>query len=71
MLWYEQLSSIPGLEDVTIDGLSQRQTAQANGPTTASQSQADGPSAGTLPSSEVKTQTRKYTTCPKKVITLI
>ncbi|XP_026218794.1 WASH complex subunit 3 [Anabas testudineus] len=47
-----KLSSIPGLEDVTIDGLSQRQTAQANGPTTASQSQADGPSAGTLPSSE-------------------
>lgn len=44
-----KLSSIPGLEDVTIDGISQRQPAQANGPTTASQSQTDGPSAGTLP----------------------
>ncbi|AWO98149.1 putative WASH complex subunit CCDC53 isoform 2 [Scophthalmus maximus] len=35
-----KLSSIPGLEDVTIDGISQQQTAQANGPTAASQSQA-------------------------------
>ncbi|XP_029351468.1 WASH complex subunit 3 isoform X2 [Echeneis naucrates] len=34
-----KLSSIPGLEDVTVDGVSQQQTAQANGPTTASQSQ--------------------------------
>ncbi|KAF1372236.1 hypothetical protein PFLUV_G00263090 [Perca fluviatilis] len=44
-----KLSSIPGLEDVTIDGLSQRQPAQANGPTTASQNQTDGPPAGSLP----------------------
>ncbi|XP_044042148.1 WASH complex subunit 3 [Siniperca chuatsi] len=45
-----KLSSIPGLEDVTIDGLSQRQPAQANGPTTASQSQT--PPAETLPPPE-------------------
>ncbi|XP_070709934.1 WASH complex subunit 3 [Pempheris klunzingeri] len=44
-----KLSSIPGLEDVTIDGLNQQQPAQANGPTTASQSQTAGPPAGTLP----------------------
>ncbi|XP_070848519.1 WASH complex subunit 3 [Chaetodon trifascialis] len=37
-----KLSSIPGLEDVTIDGLGQRQPAQANGPTTTNQSQTDG-----------------------------
>ncbi|XP_071761786.1 WASH complex subunit 3 [Centroberyx gerrardi] len=43
-----KLSSIPGLEDVTVEGVSQRQTAEANGPT-ASQSQTDGPSAGSLP----------------------
>ncbi|KAK2859051.1 hypothetical protein Q5P01_003671 [Channa striata] len=47
-----KLSSIPGLEDVTIDGLSQRQIAQANGPTTVTQSQTDGPPAGTLPPPE-------------------
>ncbi|XP_068573450.1 WASH complex subunit 3 [Cebidichthys violaceus] len=47
-----KLSSIPGLEDVTIDGISQRRPAQTNGPTTASQSQADGPAAGTLPPPE-------------------
>ncbi|GAA6221108.1 WASH complex subunit CCDC53 [Lates japonicus] len=47
-----KLSSIPGLEDVTIDGIGQQQTAQANGPTAASQSQTGGPSAGTLPPPE-------------------
>lgn len=47
-----KLSSIPGLEDVTIDGVSQRQPAQANGPTTAGQSQTDGPPAVTLPPPE-------------------
>ncbi|KAK5848930.1 hypothetical protein PBY51_008613 [Eleginops maclovinus] len=44
-----KLSSIPGLEDVTIEGLSQRQPAQANGPSTASLSQTGGPPAGILP----------------------
>lgn len=51
-----KLSSIPGLEDVTIEGLSQRQPAQANGqsngpangPSTATQSQTGGPPAGSL-----------------------
>ncbi|XP_069376524.1 WASH complex subunit 3 isoform X2 [Paralichthys olivaceus] len=48
-----KLSSIPGLEDVTIDGISQQQqTAQANGPTAANQSQAGGPPAETLPPPE-------------------
>lgn len=47
-----KLSSIPGLEDVTIDGLSQQQTAQANGPTTTNQSQTGGPAAGMLPPPE-------------------
>ncbi|XP_029969310.1 WASH complex subunit 3 [Salarias fasciatus] len=47
-----KLSSIPGLEDVTIDGVSQQQSAQTNGPTPASQSQADGPAAGLLPPPE-------------------
>ncbi|XP_040886393.1 WASH complex subunit 3 [Toxotes jaculatrix] len=47
-----KLSSIPGLEDVTIDGISQQQTTQANGPTAAPQSQTGGPPAGTLPPPE-------------------
>ncbi|XP_071357975.1 WASH complex subunit 3 [Trachinotus anak] len=47
-----KLSSIPGLEDVTIDGIGQQQTAQANGPTAASQSQTGGPPAVTLPPPE-------------------
>lgn len=38
-----KLSSIPGLEDVTIEGLGQQQTAQANGPIIPNQSQIDGP----------------------------
>ncbi|XP_028254950.1 WASH complex subunit 3 [Parambassis ranga] len=46
-----KLSSIPGLEDVTIDGLSQQQSAQTNGPITASQSQT-GPAAEMLPPPE-------------------
>uniref|UniRef100_A0A665W224 WASH complex subunit 3 n=1 Tax=Echeneis naucrates TaxID=173247 RepID=A0A665W224_ECHNA len=47
-----KLSSIPGLEDVTVDGVSQQQTAQANGPTTASQSQMGGPATANLPPPE-------------------
>ncbi|XP_061570712.1 WASH complex subunit 3 [Cololabis saira] len=47
-----KLSSIPGLEDVTVDGLSQQQPAQTNGPVTASQNQTDGPPAGAPPPSE-------------------
>ncbi|XP_029019249.1 WASH complex subunit 3 [Betta splendens] len=47
-----KLSSIPGLEDVTIDRLSQQQPTQTNGPTPASQSQADAPTAAMLPPSE-------------------
>lgn len=46
-----KLSSIPGLDDVTIDGLSQRPAAQTNGPSTTSQSQT-GPPAEPLPSQE-------------------
>uniref|UniRef100_A0A3Q4ACX5 WASH complex subunit 3 n=1 Tax=Mola mola TaxID=94237 RepID=A0A3Q4ACX5_MOLML len=38
-----KLSSIPGLEDVTIEGVSQRQPAQTNGPTAAHPSQTDRP----------------------------
>lgn len=41
-----KLSSIPGLEDVTIEGLGQQQTAQANGPINPSQSQTESPAAG-------------------------
>lgn len=37
-----KLSSIPGLEDVTVDGLGPRPSAQANGPSVADQSQTDG-----------------------------
>lgn len=47
-----KLSSIPGLEDVTVDGLSQRQPAQSNGPTAASQSQTKSPPAVSLPPPE-------------------
>lgn len=47
-----KLSSIPGLEDVTIDGLSQRQPALANGTAAANQSQANGPPAESLPPPE-------------------
>ncbi|KAM3859101.1 WASH complex subunit 3 [Diretmus argenteus] len=43
-----KLSSIPGLEDVKVEGISQRQTAEANGPTV-NQSQTDGSSSGSLP----------------------
>lgn len=46
-----KLSSIPGLEDVTVDGVSQQQTAEANGPTV-SQSQIDSPAVGNLPTPE-------------------
>ncbi|XP_068611467.1 WASH complex subunit 3 [Brachionichthys hirsutus] len=44
-----KLSSIPGLEDVTIDGISQRQPAQANGLTTTGQNQTDVLPAEPLP----------------------
>ncbi|XP_034382224.1 WASH complex subunit 3 [Cyclopterus lumpus] len=44
-----KLSSIPGLEDVKIDGVGQRQPAPANGPSTAGHGHADGPPARTLP----------------------
>lgn len=55
----EQLSSIPGLEDVTVAGVNQQQTAQTSGPAAASQSQTVTPAAGNLPAPEVDTQ--KYT----------
>lgn len=48
-----QLSSIPGLEDVTVDGLNQQHTAQTNGPSSASQNQTEGPATGAPPPSEV------------------
>lgn len=62
-----KLSSIPGLEDVTIEGLSQRKPAQANGqangpangPSTATQSQTGGPPAGSLRPPEVNTNEYK------------
>ncbi|KAF7658198.1 hypothetical protein LDENG_00015960 [Lucifuga dentata] len=44
-----KLSSIPGLDQVTVDGVSLQQTVEANGPTV---SQTDGPSAGPLPPPE-------------------
>ncbi|XP_019113586.1 WASH complex subunit 3 [Larimichthys crocea] len=46
-----KLSSIPGLEEVTVDGLSQQKPAQANGPTIPNQSQ-EGPPAEPLPPAE-------------------
>uniref|UniRef100_A0A3B5M494 WASH complex subunit 3 n=1 Tax=Xiphophorus couchianus TaxID=32473 RepID=A0A3B5M494_9TELE len=36
-----KLSSIPGLEEVTVDGLNQQQSVQSNGPVSASQNQSD------------------------------
>lgn len=59
LLCSEQLSSIPGLEDVTVDGVGQQQTAQTSVPAAASQGQTDGPPAGSLPIPEVHTP--KYT----------
>ncbi|KAM8908407.1 WASH complex subunit 3 isoform 2-T2 [Spinachia spinachia] len=47
-----KLSSIPGLEDVTIEGIAQRQPLQPNGPTVAIPSQTNGPPAGTMPPPE-------------------
>ncbi|KAM9328609.1 WASH complex subunit 3 [Pholidichthys leucotaenia] len=48
-----KLSSIPGLEDVTIDGLGQQQTAQANGPIATNSDQTEGSGgAGPLPPPE-------------------
>lgn len=62
-----KLSSIPGLEDVTIDaGPSQQQPAQANGPTTSIQSQTDGPAAATLPPPE-PVQTTPEPTIPETI----
>ncbi|KAM4614788.1 WASH complex subunit 3 [Polymixia lowei] len=46
-----KLSSIPGLDDVKIEEISQRQTAEANGPTV-NQSQTDGPTAVAVPPPE-------------------
>ncbi|KAM4523794.1 WASH complex subunit 3 [Fundulus diaphanus] len=47
-----KLSSIPGLEDVTVDGLNQQQSVQTNGPVTASQNQPAGVTAGEAPPSQ-------------------
>ncbi|TNN24772.1 WASH complex subunit CCDC53 [Liparis tanakae] len=55
-----KLSSIPGLEDVTIDGVGQRQPAPANGPSPAGHVHTDAPPAQTLPPPEVNTHTHKY-----------
>lgn len=44
-----KLSSIPGLDQVTVDGVSPQQNVATNGPTV---SQTDGPSAGPLPPTE-------------------
>lgn len=60
-----KLSSIPGLEDVTVEGLSQRQPAQANGPTTISQSQMDAAPAGSLPPPEPAQTAPDPATTPK------
>uniref|UniRef100_A0A3P9KT97 WASH complex subunit 3 n=1 Tax=Oryzias latipes TaxID=8090 RepID=A0A3P9KT97_ORYLA len=46
-----KLASIPGLEDVTVDGLNQQHSVQTNGPTPTSQIQTDGSSVGAVPSS--------------------
>ncbi|MED6265362.1 WASH complex subunit 3, partial [Characodon lateralis] len=47
-----KLSSIPGLEDVTVDGLNQHQSLQTNGPITTGQNQSDGVTAGGAPPSQ-------------------
>ncbi|XP_041833789.1 WASH complex subunit 3 [Melanotaenia boesemani] len=60
-----KLSSIPGLEDVTVDGLSQQQTAQTNGPITTSQSQTDGPAVGALPLTEPAQSSAEAALAPK------
>lgn len=52
----EQLASIPGLEEVTVDGLNQQQSVQTNGPAPTSQNQTDGSSAGAAPPSVVSVQ---------------
>nr|XP_020455134.1 WASH complex subunit 3 [Monopterus albus]XP_020455135.1 WASH complex subunit 3 [Monopterus albus] len=68
-----KLSSIPGLEDVTIDGLRQQQTVQANGPTAASKSQTGGPPAGTLPPQENEPEaapTQKAESAAENVMTV-
>ncbi|XP_076015048.1 WASH complex subunit 3 [Genypterus blacodes] len=44
-----KLSSIPGLDEVTVDGVGPQRTVEANGPTA---SHVDGPSAGPLPPAE-------------------
>lgn len=59
-----KLSSIPGLEDVTIDGLSQQKPAQANGLTVTSQSQ-EGPPAEPLPPAEPAQAAPEAATAPK------
>lgn len=61
MVYSEQLSSIPGLEEVTVDGLNQQQSVQSNGPVSASQNQSDGVTAGGAPPSQVGKQTQPQT----------
>ncbi|XP_053719218.1 WASH complex subunit 3 [Synchiropus splendidus] len=47
-----KLSSIPGLEDVTVDGGGKSRAVLNNGSVPAAQNQADGPAGGSLPAPE-------------------
>uniref|UniRef100_A0AAQ4PMM3 WASH complex subunit 3 n=1 Tax=Gasterosteus aculeatus aculeatus TaxID=481459 RepID=A0AAQ4PMM3_GASAC len=61
----EQLSSIPGLEDVTIEGIGQHPPARPNGPTATVQSQTNGPPAETLPPPEPTQTAAEAAATPK------
>ncbi|XP_040030064.2 WASH complex subunit 3 [Gasterosteus aculeatus] len=60
-----KLSSIPGLEDVTIEGIGQHPPARPNGPTAAVQSQTNGPPAETLPPPEPTQTAAEAAATPK------
>ncbi|XP_054910628.1 WASH complex subunit 3 [Poeciliopsis prolifica] len=61
-----KLSSIPGLEEVTVDGLNQQQSVQANGPVSASQNQSDGVRAGGAPPSQPGQSKPESAAAPEK-----
>lgn len=61
-----KLSSIPGLEDVTVDGLNQQQSVQTNGPITTSQNQSDGVTAGGAPPSQSDQSPPEAAPAPEK-----
>ncbi|KAM9824162.1 WASH complex subunit 3 [Neosynchiropus ocellatus] len=60
-----KLSSIPGLEDVTVDGVGRSRAVLSNGSGPAGQNQADGPAVASLPAPEAVPSAQEPVTQPK------